>query len=84
MYFSYKMTATEMYAFQLLLAASDLEGAQGSHQEGSPHHVHVFDHTYDLCQPLSHFYQRGKFVCRRYRIIGLPDGSISLEYYLIL
>jgi len=42
-------------------SAPDLGGAQGARAQGppprrGPHHVHVFDHTYDLCVPLSHFY----------------------------
>ena len=41
-----------------------------------PHHVHVFSHMYDMTVPLTHFYQRGKFVCRH-----LNYRSSSGQYF---
>ena len=49
------------------VSAPDL-GAQGAGARAQvpppkwgPQHVHVFSHMYDMCVPLSHFYERGRF-----------------------
>jgi len=44
------------FPYLLTLSSAEFRGAQGSHQTGSPHHVHIFSHMYDMCTPPSHFY----------------------------
>jgi len=41
-------------------------GPRVPHQKGAPNHVDVFSYMCDMCVPFSQFYERGKFVCRRY------------------
>jgi len=55
---------------EVMMTAPDLGGGAG------PHHVHVFSNMYDMTVPLTHFYQRGKFVCRH-----LNYRSSSRQYF---
>jgi len=61
---------------EVMMTAPDFGGA-------GPRHVHVFSHMYDMTVALSHFYQRGKFVCRHLNYRS-SSRQYSLVYYLIL